>query len=64
MCLIDSPMNSRVEYRNITIYFGAVLKGVDIAGINWQDVCQVPHSETMTNCKQIQTILGQLFSTI
>lgn len=35
----DSPMNTRGEYRHITTDFGAVLKGVDIAGIDRQDVC-------------------------
>ena len=53
MCLTDSPVNCGVEYRHISIYFGAVLKGVNVAGIYRQDVFQLSHSEAMANYRHV-----------
>lgn len=50
--VLDLPMNRWVDDRNVTIDFRAVFKGVNVGGIDGQDVSQVPRPKSITHCKQ------------
>lgn len=48
------PINRCVDDSNVTIDFRAVFKGVNVGGIDRQDVCQVSHAKTVTHCKPLE----------
>lgn len=49
---LDLPVNRRVDDRDVAVDFRAVFKGVNVGGIDGQDVSQVARPESVTHCEQ------------
>lgn len=57
--VLDLPMNRCVDDGNVTIDFRAVFKGVNVGGIDTQDVSHVSCSKSVTHCTQLRKLSVQ-----